>query len=326
MSHDTKVYVVCCQKGGVGKTTTTVNLAAVDAKLYPPILPMTAVEKLREISGGGFDAAVRAVTKQLFAWTVSKGGLLTCSHDTQTALDELVLEAGIKLDRVPPPSSLGEPALELLRELVKMSEPQVLAVSTDPQRSLLEWLSKVEKVNLKEGRPMPLDYAQEHKNPEVLAKLKNMRRYRRIYVDSPGWLPQDDEEDGPPSSAPVEQTILEASLKSADMAIVIIEPEDLAFRPTKKTIDEIITPMGVPFLVVMNNWDPRDGEWDLQDILTRCRRQRWRIAQTTVRRYKVHTTAPAAGLLVTGYKPNRKTSEAIQDYTELNLELASGAN
>jgi chromosome partitioning protein len=106
--------------------------------------------------------------------------------------------------------------------------------------------------------------------------------------------------------------------------VIPIVPEDLAFRPTKRTIDEVIKPRGIPYIVVINNWDPRDGTGDLEDTKARIRRQGWPLAETVIRRYKLHTTAPASGRLITQYPSNRVAVEARSDFVSLALELASG--
>jgi len=207
-------------------------------------------------------------------------------------------------------------------ELLDAYKPQILAVSTDPQQSLLDWMDKIAKAMRAEGKPMPMDYAQEHESPRVLAKLKSARQYRRIFVDSPGWL---EGVDGDPLKPPAEKQILAATLESADLVVVPIVPEDLAFRPTKRTIDQVIKPLGIPFIVVINNWDPRDGTGDLNDTRERAEKQGWPLATTVIRRYKLHTTAPAIGRLCTNYPRNRTAVEAHTDYLKLSIELAMGA-
>ncbi|WP_223840510.1 P-loop NTPase family protein [Saccharopolyspora pogona] len=209
-------------------------------------------------------------------------------------------------------------------------QAQVLAVSTDPQGSLPYWLEKVEKRLAEQGERLPLDYAQEHKNPRVLAKLKQARQYRRIFVDSPGWLEGADDElaalrRGEAPEQPGKQILL-ATLESADFVVVPMEPEDLAFPPTQRTIEEVIQPLGIRFVVVINNWDPRDGDGDLVDTRKRCERRGWPVARTVIRRYKLHTTASAAGRLCTHYPRNRTAVEAQKDYLSLNMELAIGGN
>lgn len=206
---------------------------------------------------------------------------------------------------------------------------QVLAVSTDPQGSLPYWLDRVEKRLHSEGDEMPIDYAQEHENPRVLAKLKSSRQYKKIFVDSPGWLEGADDElakrRAGQDSNPEGKQILLSTLESADRVLIPMKPEDLARQPTQRTIEEVVEPLGLPYVIVINDWDPRDGRGDLDDIRRWIEKKGWPLATTVVRRYKLHTSASAAGRLCTHYPNNRTALEAQKDYLSLTSELALGA-
>jgi chromosome partitioning protein len=268
MRNDAKVTVVCSQKGGVGKTTVTVNLAAITAEVHEPQINPEVEQRLQAKFKSG---------------------------------------------------------QELTEDDWGQYQSQVFAVSTDPQPSLPEWMAKVEAELNKAGKPLPIDYAQQHKNPQVLARLKTLTQYRNIFVDSPGWLEDDDDEAPSPLSKAEEaagKKILTATLEHADLAIVVMEPEELAFRPTRRIIDQVMKPLGINYIVVINNWDPRDGTGDLEDTRARIKKLKWPLATTVIRRYKLHTAAPAAGKLCTHYAKNRTATEAKNDFFKLGMELA----
>ncbi|RBM18096.1 peptide transporter [Prauserella sp. PE36] len=179
-------------------------------------------------------------------------------------------------------------------------ETSVLGVSTDPQASMLEWAKRV-------GDKLPFDFEQCSDNPEILSKLRRIRKYSHIFVDTPGSLDKEE--------------ILKAVLQQADDVIVPIEPEVLAFTPAARTIQKVIGPAGVPFRVLINNWDPRDGESDLRQTQEFVQRKGFPLFNTVVRHYKLHTRAPAEGTTVVEYPKNRVALEARQDFFRLALEI-----
>ncbi|MFB9880753.1 ParA family protein [Planobispora siamensis] len=192
--------------------------------------------------------------------------------------------------------------------------PPVVTVSIDPQGSAVWWSERV-------GEALPFDFVQAHDDIAGLANLRHIPHVTDVWVDTPGWL---DLSDGASAEDPLGDgkaaEALRAVLDNADDVIVPIEPEPLAFQPTFNTIEKVVKPRKLPYLVVANNWDPRDGRADLDDTLQFVRNQGWPLANTVIRHYKIHSRASAEGMVVTQYPKNRVAMEAREDFYRLALE------
>lgn len=197
--------------------------------------------------------------------------------------------------------------------------PPVLAVSIDPQGSTSWWADRV-------GEDLPFDFVQAHREPDQLKRLKDITGYRHIFVDTPGWIGPDAEESpyGDPLGDGSASDALRAVLEAADDVLVPVEPEGLSFVPTANTIERVIKPRGLPYAVIINNWDPRDGTADLEETRQMIAGQEWPCAQTVVRHYKIHAKAAANCQVVTQYPKNRISLEAREDFFRLALELGLG--
>jgi chromosome partitioning protein len=198
----------------------------------------------------------------------------------------------------------------LVKELLKTpgapaGPSPVLVVSIDPQASLIFWADRAKaKGNL------PFDYMQ-ILDPDELAALPETQAHRRIIiVDTPGSL--HDEE------------ALQAVLQISTEAIVPINTQPLAFDPTTRTITEVLEPAGVPYVVVVNDHDPRDGEADLAQTAQFIVKQGWPMTGNWIRKYRIHTTASLNGLVCTEYGTSRVALQAKQDFLLLALELGLG--
>jgi chromosome partitioning protein len=193
----------------------------------------------------------------------------------------------------------------------------VAAVSVDPQGSAIWWTNRV--------KDLPFHVVQAHDDLDRLKRLGELPGIQHVYVDTPGWIdlePGNDSSDPLGSGAAAEA--LRIVLDVADRVIVPIEVEPLSFDPTARTINKVIAPRGIPYVVVINNWDPRDGTYDLNETKEFIRGNGWPLAHTVIRHYKIHARASADGLVVTEYQMNRVAMHAREDFYKFALELNVG--
>lgn len=196
----------------------------------------------------------------------------------------------------------------------------VLALSVDPQGSAVWWASRM--------NDLPFHIAQAHDDLEGLKNIRNLPGIQHVYVDTPGWidLAPDDGTSDPLGKGPAAD-VLRAVLDMADQVIVPIETEPLSFDPTARTIKSVIEPRGLRYIVVINNWDPRDRDGDLNQTKDFIKANGWPLANTVIRHYKLHARASADGLVVTEYPLNRTALQAREDFYKFALELnVAGGN
>lgn len=178
--------------------------------------------------------------------------------------------------------------------------PPVLVVSIDPQASAVWWAERGDE------NALPFDYDQLDDRPDGLGELRDSG-YTHVFIDAPGSLAR--------------PTVLARALDNADDAVVPTVPEPLAYGPTERTVRELLEPRSLPYRVVRNLWDRRDGRPDLDALTEWLGEQKLHYANTIVRRYKMHTNASAEGRVVPQYPPGRTSTEAKSDFLSLALEL-----
>jgi chromosome partitioning protein len=194
----------------------------------------------------------------------------------------------------------------------------VLALSVDPQGSAVWWASRM--------NDLPFHIAQGHDDLAGLKNLKNLPGIKHVYVDTPGWIDLDssDDQSGDPLGRGPAADVLRTVLDMADQVIVPIETEPLSFDPTARTINKVLRPRGIKHVVVINNWDPRDGIGDLNQTKDFVKANGWPLARTVIRHYKLHARASADGMVVTEYPLNRVALQAREDFYKFALELNIG--
>lgn len=196
-----------------------------------------------------------------------------------------------------------DPVMQAVAEAIGDPLSPVLVASIDPQASAVWWKRRVDKV----GGGLPFDVIQ-ISDPRELRELRRAGR-RHVFVDTGATLHTD---------------MLRLVLDEADDVLVPIEAEALCYDPTARTIEQIVIPCGVPYRVVVNNWDPRDGTTDRDQTIEFVRRRGWPLCSTVIRHYKQHARASAEGTVVTRYGTGRTSLQARQDYYRLALELGYG--
>jgi ATPases involved in chromosome partitioning len=211
---------------------------------------------------------------------------------------------------------------EVLGESPEGEPDYCVAVSTDPQGSTTWWAERV-------GDTLPFSFIQTASKQDLkrLPDLRASEKVKHVFIDTPGWidLPEDEvEQAGDPFGNSAAADALRVVLANADDIIIPIEPESLGFFPTRDTIEQVVKPLGLPYMVVISNWDPRDGDADLEETKAFVNAQGWNLAKTVVRHYKLHARAAAEGLVVTQYKKNRIAMEAREDFYRLAMEIGAG--
>lgn len=191
----------------------------------------------------------------------------------------------------------------------------VLLGSLDPQGSALWWGSRMDALPF---HLTDVDIAR----PESLPVLKEVGGIERVILDTPGWIGSSLEDAG---NEHIKRAIT-AAVEMSDLVIVPITTDPFCFDPSARTINQIIKPSGVPYIVVIGLYDPRDGKADLEGTQAFVREMGWPLAKTVIRRYKLHSRAALTGQLVTEYPKNRVGLEARADFTDLALEIESRSN
>ncbi|MGW6973753.1 ParA family protein [Streptomyces sp. NPDC054952] len=191
----------------------------------------------------------------------------------------------------------------------------VVAAGIDPQGSLEAWADRVPE------EALPFDYLVTRGKVGILSDLKASSTRRRIIVDTPGFMEIDPDAawgDDPLGQSRVADALREV-LELADLAIVPITPEWLSWQPAEFTIERILKPRGIPFIVVVNLHDPRDGDTSLDKVKKWIDDRGYPRMASPIRKYKIHAHAAEDGLTVVEYKESGTALRAREDFMNLAL-------
>lgn len=208
---------------------------------------------------------------------------------------------------------------------LKAEDPcPVVAAGIDRQGSLEDWAARVPENRL------PFDYVVTKGRLGELPDLVKDPDVRRIFVDTPGFVETDP--DAPMDADPVGTGPTAEALKEVlgltDLALVPLTPEWLTHRPAEFSIERVLKPYGVKFLVVINMWDSgsdRENAEGLRPELEKlrdwCRKRNYPFAAQAIRRYKIHSKAPEDGLTVIQYPESGTALRAREDFYKLALTV-----
>ncbi|MER6844766.1 ParA family protein [Streptomyces platensis] len=195
----------------------------------------------------------------------------------------------------------------------------VVAAGIDRQGSLEDWSARVPEDRL------PFDYVVTKGRIGELPDLVKDPDVKRVFVDTPGFMETDPDApmDADPLGSGPAAKAMEEVLEYTNLALVPITPEWLTHRPAEFTIERVLKPRDVQFLVVINMWDSgndRDRK-ELEELRQWCRDRGYPFASQAIRRYKVHSKAPREGLTVIQYPESGTALRAREDFYKLALAV-----
>ncbi len=206
------------------------------------------------------------------------------------------------------------------RSAVQTDGPSpVVAVGTDVQGSLEKWCNAVRKDAL------PFDYVVTKGKTGILSELVKDPSRKRFIVDTPGFMDIDpDAEWGadPLGNSAVADALREV-LGLADLAIVPITPSMITWDEAEFTIERILKPRSIPFLVVINMHDPGKDklEAQLEKVKKWIDERGYPRVSDPIRRYTIHEHAYEAGAVVTEYKLSGTALKAREDFLSVALTM-----
>ncbi|MFH9800474.1 ParA family protein [Streptomyces virginiae] len=195
----------------------------------------------------------------------------------------------------------------------------VVAAGIDVQGSIEKWCARVREAKL------PFDYLVTKGKTGILPLILGDPTRRRVIVDTPGFMDVDPdaEWDADPLGDSRTADALRELLDVADLAIVPITPSRITWDEAEFTIERILKPRKIPFLVVVNMHDPSKdkAEKQLDKLKTWIDEREYPRVADPIRRYTIHEHAHENGTLVTEYKMSGTALNAREDFMRVALTM-----
>jgi chromosome partitioning protein len=195
----------------------------------------------------------------------------------------------------------------------------VVAAGIDVQGTLEKWCAGVREAAL------PFDYIVTKSKTGILPAIVQDPDRRRVIIDTPGFLDVDPDAEwgADPLGESRTADALREVLEMADLAIVPITPSKITWDECEFTIERVLKPRGIPFLVVINMHDPgkdRD-EKQLNKVKVWIDQRNYPRVSDPIRRYTIHEHAYENGTLVTEYKMSGTALNAREDFMRVALTM-----
>lgn len=201
----------------------------------------------------------------------------------------------------------------------------VVAAGIDVQGTLEKWCAGVRGVAGGREEALPFDYVVTKSKLGILPGIINDPDRRRIIVDTPGFLDVDPDAEwgADPLGESRTADALREVLEVADLALVPITPSKITWDECEYTIERVLKPRGIPFLVVINMHDPgKDkGEKQLNKVKAWIDERNYPRVADPIRRYTIHEHAYENGTLVTEYRMSGTALNAREDFMRVALTM-----
>ncbi|MDA5279945.1 ParA family protein [Streptomyces sp. Isolate_45] len=195
----------------------------------------------------------------------------------------------------------------------------IVAAGIDVQGTLEKWCAGVRE------EALPFDYVVTKSKLGILPGIIADPDRRRIIIDTPGFLDIDPDAEwgADPLGESRTADALREVLDVADLAIVPITPSKITWDECEFTIERILKPRAIPFLVVINMHDPgKDkGEKQLNKVKAWIDERNYPRVADPIRRYTLHEHAYENGTLVTEYRMSGTALNGREDFMRVALTM-----